>query len=109
MGKMVTHPFVMRNNPGLIKYYHRIGYYQAIQFAFAAKIGSLSPEHPEEYDKFIRELQYRIYTLLRRPRSLIQFMALKLRIARLWPRIKPVVRWIKPLPVSRNSKVATGK
>ncbi len=92
----------MRNNPGLIKYYQREGYYQAIQFAFAAKIGSLSPEYPEEYDKFIKKLECRIYTLLRHPRSLVLFMALKLRLASLWPKIRPVVRWIKAATVSEK-------
>jgi len=96
MERMVIHPFVMRNNPDLIKYYHRKGYYQAIQFAFAAKVGSLCPEYPEEYDKFIKELEYRILCLLRNPRALIQFIALKLRMASLWPKIKP---YVQPLRV----------
>ena len=106
MKTSVEHPFVLKHSPGLFRFYKDKGYYTAIQFAYAVKIGSLSPEYPEEYDKFIRELECRFYTLLRRPRSLIQFMALKLRIAWLSPKIRPVVRWIKPLSVSRNNRVA---
>lgn len=109
MDKMVMHPFVMRNNPGLIKYYYRKGYYQAIQFAFAAKIGSLSPEYPEEYDKFIKRMEWRIPVLLKESRSFLQLIALKFKIASAWPKIRPVVRWMKPLSVSRNSREAVGK
>lgn len=109
MDRAVHHPFVLKYIPGLLKFYKDKGYYTAIQFAFAVKCGSLLAEYTEEYDKFIKDLECRICTLLRRPRSLLQFIALKLHIARLWPRIRPVVRWIQPLSVSRNSREAIGK
>lgn len=94
MGIVVQHPFVMKHSPNLPKFYRDEGYYSAIQFAFAVKCGALPPEYPEEYDKFIKELECRICTLFRCPRSLFQFMALKLRISRLWPLIKPKVRYL---------------
>lgn len=109
MEKIVAHPFVLKHTPGLFKFYKDKGYCQAIQFAFAAKYGALIPEHPKEYDKFIKKLKCRICILLRHPRSLLQFIALKLHIAKLWPGIKPLVQWIKPLSLSRNSRVVVGE
>ena len=98
MDKMVAHPFVMKHQSNLTEFYACEGYCQAIQFAFAAKVGSLSPEYPEEYDKFIKELECKISILLKRPRSLLQFIALKMHITCLWLIINPVIRWIKYLP-----------
>jgi len=104
MHTIVQHPFVLKHNPGLLKQYHEVGYYQAIQFAFAAKTGGLVPESPQEYDEFIKDLECRIPTLLRRPRSLLQFVALKLRIASLWPNIRPIVKRVKTLFLSQKSR-----
>lgn len=101
MHKMAQHPFVMKYHPSLPKFYHDHGYYVAIQFAFAEKVGSLLPIYPKGLDKFIKELEFRGRTLLRRPRSLLQFIALKLRIAGVWPKIK---RWMKPLIVYRADR-----
>lgn len=100
MDEMLKHPFVLKHNPSLSKIYKNKGYCQAIQFSFAVKCGSLLPERMEEYDQFINDLECRIPTLLRHPRSLIQFIALKLRIASLWPKIRPIIRRIKPRPAS---------
>jgi glycosyltransferase involved in cell wall biosynthesis len=99
----VKHSFVLKHRmeiirryPKLLKFYnHSEGYYNAILCSFAAKSGSLLPEHVEEYDKFIKELDWRLMILLRRPRSLIQFIALKLRIANYWPHIRLVTRRLK--------------
>ncbi len=95
MDKMVQHTFVMKHQSNLPKLYESKGYCQAIQFAFAAKVGSLSPEYPEEYDKFIKELEWRIPVLLKAPRSFFQLIALKLQVAWLWPKIKNVIRKVK--------------
>jgi len=97
MDKMVGHSFVIKHQPNLPQFYACKGYCQAIQFAFAAKVGSLSPEYMEEYDDFIKGLECRITTLLRHPRSLIQFIALKLHIAILWPKIKRTIELAKSL------------
>lgn len=98
MDEMVRHPFVLKHNPSLPKIYKNKGYCQAIQFSFAAKCGSLIPERMEEYDHFIHALKWRIPTLIRNPRTLMQFMALKLNIANLWAKIRPTLRWVrKPL------------
>lgn len=88
MDKMVQHPFVLKECPNLPKLYREKGYRIAIQFAFAAKVGSLLPESPEEYDKFIKRLEWNIPVLLEAPRSFLQLIALKLQIAWLWPKIK---------------------
>lgn len=104
MDKMVQHTFVMKHQSNLPKLYEFEGYCQAIQFAFAAKVGSLSPEYPEEYDKFIKELECKISILLKRPRSLFQFIALKLCITSLWPKIRFFINWIKPVPELKIKK-----
>jgi len=95
MYKMALHPFVMKHQPNLHKLYECSGYCQAIQFAFAAKTGSLFPEYIEEYDNFIKELECKMYILWKLPRSLIQFIALKLRITGLWPEIKCFTNWVR--------------
>jgi len=97
MHKSCQHSFVLKHCPSLVERYLDEGYYQAIHFAFAAKTGLLLPEHPEEYDEFIRELKCRVPTLLKSPRVLVKFIALKLRIAGLfaglWPRAKTAISW----------------
>lgn len=95
MDKMVEHPFVIKHQPNLKRFYAREGYYQAIQFAFAAKVGSLSPEYMSEYDTFIKDLEYRITTLLRRPRSLFQFLFLKLHLTFLWTNNRSALKEVK--------------
>lgn len=92
METAVQHPFVLKYCPSLSNFYRDKGYYIAIQFAFAVKAGSLLPEYPQEYEQFIKELEFRGRTLLRRPQSLLQFMTLKLRIASWWPKIKPMIQ-----------------
>jgi glycosyltransferase involved in cell wall biosynthesis len=95
MDKMVKHSFVMKHQPNLSEFYSCRGYCQAIQFAFAAKVGTLSPQcYTEEYDNFIKDLECKIPILLRNPRSLLQYMALKLRITSLWVKIRYDARWI---------------
>lgn len=91
--KPVQHPFVLKHNPGLVKHHRAESYYRAIQFAFAAKTGSLFPTCPEEYDRFIRELEFRIWPLLFRPKCLIQFVALKFGMAWIWSIVRPGVHW----------------
>ena len=88
MNKMVQNPFVLKQCPKLPKLYREKGYRSAIQFAFAAKVGSLLPENMEDYDKFIKDLEWRIPILLKAPRSFLQLIVLKLQIAWLWPKIK---------------------
>lgn len=95
MDKMVRHSFVLVHIPNLPKLYCERGYYIAIQFAFAAKVGAHLPESPEEYDKFIKRLEWRIPVLLKAPRFFLQLIALKLQIAWLWPKIKYIVKKVK--------------
>lgn len=95
MDKIAQHSFVMKHQSNLPEFCTRDGYCDAIQFAFAAKTGSIFPEYPEEYDKFIRALECKKAILLRHPRSLLQFIALKLHITGLWPKIKPIIQLIK--------------
>ena len=91
--KPVQHPFVFRHNPGLVKHHRLESYCRAIQFAFAAKTGGLTPMYPKEYDRFIQELDFRIWPLLCRPKTLIQFVALKLGVASIWSVVRPGVHW----------------
>ena len=102
MEKAAHHPFILHHSPNLVKFYHDYGYYQAIQFSFAAKSGGLLPAHPQEYDEFIANLDWRILALLRHPRSLFQFAALKLHIASLWSDARPFVRWIRQIASGRH-------
>ena len=92
MRKAVDHPFVRKHNPSLLELYEDKGYYAAIQYAFSVRTGSLVPEKPNEYDEFINDLDCRICVLFRCPRSMLQFMALKLRLTWLWPVIRPLFR-----------------
>ena len=95
MDKMVRHSFVLAHIPSLPKLYWEKGYYNAIQFVFAAKVGTLLPESPEEYDKFIKRLEWRIPVLLKKPRSFLQLIALKFKVAWLWPKIKYIAKRVK--------------
>ncbi len=95
MDKMVQHPLVSKNSPGLIKQYREKGYLAAIQFSFAAKVGSLLPESPEGYNLFIKQLEWRIFVLLKAPRSLFQLIALKLRVTWLWPKIRFILAKVR--------------
>jgi len=95
MERIALHLFIKTHNPSLIKFYRDKGYCTSIQFAFAVKTGGVVAESPDEYDKFIKDLECRIPTLLKRPRSLLQFMALKLRIASLWPHIRTFLNLVK--------------
>ena len=95
MDRMVQHQFALKECPNLLRLYQGKGYYNAIQFAFAAKVGSLLPESPEEYDAFIKRLEWRIPVLLKAPRSFLQLIALKLQIAWLWPQIKYIVNKVR--------------
>jgi hypothetical protein len=85
----------MKHCPGLRDTYRDEGYSQAIQFAFAAKTGGLLPKCPEEYDRFVRDVEFRLSTLVRRPRVFLQLVALKLRIAALWPHLRPIARFLR--------------
>ena len=96
----LEHPFVLRHCPGLVKSYYERGYYEAIQFCFAAKTNRLRPEDPGDYDRFIKGLPFRGGVLVRRPRSLLQFMALKLGISGLWLRMKPLTFWLRIRPAA---------
>jgi|LQYC01.1.fsa_nt_gi Glycosyltransferases involved in cell wall biogenesis len=95
MDKMVSHPFALVHIPDLPKLYCKRGYYNAIQFAFAAKVGALLPESPEEYDTFIKRLEWRIPVLLKAPRFFLQLIALKFQITWLWPKIKYIVKKVR--------------
>ena len=95
MDKMVQHPFVLKKCPNLSKLYWERGYLSAIQFSFAAKVGSVFPESPDEYDKFIKRLEWRIPVLLKAPRSFLQLIVLKLKVAWLWPKIKCIAKKIR--------------
>lgn len=105
LDKPVQHPFVMKHRPevmkrfpDLLRFFDEDGYYNAILCSFAAKSGSITPESTaDDYDEFIKALDFRAVKLLKRPRSLLQFIALKCRIAGLWPHIRPAVRRVKTL------------
>ena len=85
---MVRHPFVLKYKPTLPKFYGIMGYCEAIQFAFAAKVGSLSHINIQEYDEFIKELNFNYSILLKRPRKLLQFLVLKSNFTFLWKMIR---------------------
>lgn len=104
LDKPLQHPYVLKHRPELekrfphlIRFFSEEGYYNAILCSFAAKSGSLTPECAEDYDEFIKALDFRAVKLLKRPRSLLQFIALKCRIAGLWPYIRPAVRRVRTL------------
>jgi len=90
MGEMVAHPFVLKYKPNLLEYYAKEGYYQAIIFAFSAKVGSLAPVNIQEYDKFIEELEFKSLLLIRRPKVLFQLLFLKLHVTIIWKLKKAV-------------------
>lgn len=99
LDKPVQHAFVLKNYaetnrryPRLLKYFNEEGYYGAIQCAFSVKCGGLSSQASIDYDGFIRDLDCRGLMLIKRPKALIQFLALKLRIAGVWSYVRPAFR-----------------
>jgi glycosyltransferase involved in cell wall biosynthesis len=86
LDRPLTNHFVVRHAPGEIERQRAAGYYAAIQFCFAAKVGALKPARPEEYDAFFRGLPFRASILLKNPKALVQYLLLTLGVAHLWPR-----------------------
>lgn len=92
---MMEHPYVLSNQSMVDFPWRDYGYCAAIQFAFAVKSGGLQAQNPHEYDKFIKNMKSRSMVLLKNRRSLLQFLALKFGLAGQWPKIKPLVRWMR--------------
>ena len=91
----MEHPFVKTHCPYLTVKYQNLGYSQAIIFSFSAKTGGLKPLHPEDYDEFIRRLEFRLVFLLKNPKVLVMLILLKLGLAECWPRLRPLCRMLR--------------
>jgi glycosyltransferase involved in cell wall biosynthesis len=81
--RALQNDFVLRSAPEEIERRRLAGYYSAIQFCFSAKVGSLRPKRPEEYDAFFRSMPVRPLWLLRRPKALVQYLLLAAGVAHL--------------------------
>lgn len=79
------HPYARAYAPHLEKQAKQAAYYDQIQALFGVKTGTLVPTDPIVYDRFISQLEYRFGWLLVRPRSFVQVLFLKLKMAEFWP------------------------
>lgn len=79
--RLALHPLVSRVNPLILKQLLLSSYFNSIQFCFAAKVGSLRVLDMEAYDRFIHDLPWKINYLIKKPKSLAQFLLLKLNLA----------------------------
>ncbi len=82
--RAVTHPYVESHAPGLPQEYEIHGYCTAIAWCLSERIGTISSEDPEAYRRFVRSLPVRWQILLSRPKTFIQFIALRFGLWRLW-------------------------
>lgn len=88
MHKIANHPFATLHAPELRQRLLEEGYFTTIEFAFSAKTGALVPDSMRDYDRSINNLEWRPIALVRRPRFLVKFIFLKLRLAPLWARTR---------------------
>ena len=78
------HPFVCEHLPNMAEEYRVKSYYDAIQLMVAVKMGSIKSDNPALFEKEIKSLNIMLYPLLKNPRALMQFLALKLKLIRLY-------------------------
>ncbi len=78
------HPFVCAHLPNMAEEYRVLSYYSAIQLMFAVKMGSLRAEDAVSFEKEMKTLRIPPYALLRSPRALMQYLALRLKLVPLY-------------------------
>lgn len=84
IGQAVRHPFVWQHAPELPARYEAFGYVTAIGWCLAHKTGAIVAERPEEYERFLRELPWRLGVLVRHPAAFLQLVVMKLGMTRAW-------------------------
>ena len=77
---VIEHPFVKKHCPDLSDSFRNEMYYTTINFSYLIKTGFLIIPDTVENDRFIHNLEWKIFLLLKRPRVLFEFFALKSRI-----------------------------
>jgi glycosyltransferase involved in cell wall biosynthesis len=86
--KLALHPLIQDLQPELLKKLKFTAYINAIQFSFAAKIGTLRVQNIKEYDDFIKKIPWKLIYLVKKPKSFIQFILLKMKITNIYPKKK---------------------
>lgn len=81
--RIADHPFVARISPLISQRLLCDSYLESIQFCYAAKLGTLRVLDIKGYDDFISILPWKINYLIKNPKSLAQFILLKLGLAHL--------------------------
>jgi glycosyltransferase involved in cell wall biosynthesis len=80
LSKQAQHPLVSRYAPDLKRLLQRSGYLTAISLSYDAKSGRSKVTDMKKYDEFISNLAFDGRILLSRPRQLIKFALLKLKL-----------------------------
>jgi len=93
MHKAMRHPFVAKSCPELEEKIRTSGYRTAIGLCFAVMTGRFSARSPEDYDRFVRDLDWRPGLLLADPGILLRFAAIKSGAAE---HMRPLTRHLMP-------------
>lgn len=103
--KVFYHPFVIKYLPGLAERKRDSSYCNAIQFIFAVKLGTLITLTPSLLDSALKDAGIRVFVLLKNPKTLLQFLLIKMNIAKLYNIIKPFINSFRTL-MSNCTKVS---
>jgi glycosyltransferase involved in cell wall biosynthesis len=76
--KIAQHPYIVKKLPNLEKQMKIQGYLNCISFSWALKKGVLTLDDDKGLDVFIKNLEWRFPILFRHPKTLIQFLLMKL-------------------------------
>jgi len=88
--RIAYHPLIKTINPQLAKKNEKISYLEAIQFCFAAKRGTLRVKDIKAYNEFIGKLPFRFKFIFLKPKFLIQFFLLKLKLVNFYNRFMQI-------------------
>ena len=86
--RSLQHPFPMRHAPGLWKRYRRDGYCWAVDLAYHARTGVMVPSDPASYERFIRDIPWRL-DLLHHRKTVGRFLLMKLGLVEPWLKVRP--------------------
>lgn len=93
--KVFEHPFVTKYSPDFSERLRAESYCSGIQFLFAIKTGTMIGNDMELYDRTIKTVAFRPVYLLKNPKSFFQLVLMKLGISKVYPVVKPVIRFVR--------------
>lgn len=88
--KIAYHSYIKSFNPNLLNGMKKNSYIDCIQFAFAAKSGTLRIIDQSSYEIYIKKINWKIHFLWDNPKKIIQLFLLKYNLVKIF--FKPKIR-----------------